>query len=141
MSMAMTSILMLFRLFTAYRKCQQDDFHCGTGTDAGTSGLGVGGAGVQVGGARSEPCLPREKRCDGYIDCRSGRDEQGCSGVACRLDQYRCANGQRCIEASQKCDYKNDCGDNSDEKDCSKFFFSLKGFQRSPTTCQPLHRY
>lgn len=137
MSMVMTRISMLFCLFSAYRKCQQDDFHCGTGTDAGTSGLGVGGAGVQVGGARSEPCLPREKRCDGYIDCRSGRDEQGCSGVACRLDQYRCANGQRCIEASQKCDYKNDCGDNSDEKDCSKFFFFLKGFQRSPTTCQP----
>ncbi|ERL86348.1 hypothetical protein D910_03756 [Dendroctonus ponderosae] len=82
-----------------YRKCQPDDFHCGP--------------------KPSDPCIPKEKKCDGYLDCRSGRDEQGCAGMSCRLDQFRCANGQRCIEAAQKCDHKNDCGDNSDEQGCN----------------------
>lgn len=91
--------------FAAYRKCQSDDFHCGAST-----------------GPRSNnPCLPKEKRCDGYLDCRNGKDEQGCPGVACRLNQFRCANGQRCIDTSLKCDHKNDCGDNSDEVGCSKY--------------------
>lgn len=92
--------------FTAYRKCQADDFHCGT--------------------KASDPCIPKEKKCDGYFDCRSGRDEQDCPGVSCRLDQFRCANGQRCIDSSQKCDHKNDCGDNSDEQGCSKCLFLSK---------------
>lgn len=91
--------------FTAYRKCQPDDFHCGN--------------------KASDPCIPKEKKCDGYFDCRSGRDEQDCPGVSCRLDQFRCSNGQRCIDSSQKCDHKNDCGDNSDEQGCSKCLFLL----------------
>lgn len=87
--------------FTAYRKCQPDDFHCGS--------------------KASDPCIPKEKKCDGYLDCRSGKDEQNCGAeVSCRLDQFRCGNGQRCIESSMKCDHKNDCGDNSDEHDCSE---------------------
>lgn len=94
-------LLKVVFLFSAYRKCQPDDFLCGSKT--------------------SDPCIPKEKRCNGYLDCRSGKDEQGCSsGVACRLDQFRCSNGQRCVESSQKCDHKNDCGDNSDEQGCSK---------------------
>lgn len=65
--------------------------------------------------------MPKEKKCDGYLDCRSGRDEEGClSGVACRLDQFRCADGRHCIDSSLKCNHKNDCGDNSDEQGCSK---------------------
>lgn len=93
-------------IFIAYRKCNGDDFHCGDGE-----------------GAQSQPCIPKEKKCDGYFDCRNEKDEQGCPGVSCRLDQFRCANGQRCIESQLKCDHRNDCGDNSDEIGCSKYDF------------------
>lgn len=101
--------------FPAYRKCQPDDFHCGTSA-AAAGGSGAPGA---------DTCVPRDKRCDGYVDCRSGRDEEGCPGVACRLDQFRCEGGQRCVDATQKCDHKNDCGDNSDETGCRKWTIYL----------------
>ena len=65
--------------------------------------------------------MPKEKRCDGYLDCRNGRDEEGCSGISCRLDQFRCANGLKCIDAAFKCNHKDDCGDKSDEQGCSKY--------------------
>lgn len=96
-------------VLSAYRKCQPDDFRCGPDGKA--------------------LCLPKDKRCDGYMDCRNGRDEENCPGfgIACNLDQFRCKNGQRCIDTPLKCNHKNDCGDNSDETDCSKlwtlFFF------------------
>lgn len=96
----------------AYRKCQADDIRCGAAPE-----------GRPATGSSSRPadiCVPKEKKCDGYMDCRSGKDEEGCAGVACNLDQFRCANGQRCLDAAQKCDHKNDCGDNSDEQGCSK---------------------
>lgn len=80
---------------------------------------------LNTGGKLADPCVPSEKKCDGYIDCRSGKDEEGCPGVACRLDQFRCSNGNRCIDAALKCNHKNDCGDNSDEAACSKLKFSL----------------
>lgn len=96
---------LLFGLFIlAYRKCHGDDFHCDEGLRT-----------------QSQPCIAKEKRCDGYFDCRNEKDEQNCPGVSCRLDQFRCANGQRCIELNQKCDHRNDCGDNSDEMGCSKY--------------------
>lgn len=95
-----------------YRKCQQDDFHCGSG--------GVG--------PQSSPCVPKEKRCDGYYDCRSKKDEEGCPGLSCSLDQFRCANGQKCIESAKKCDHHADCTDNSDEIGCSRFFLLLVDF-------------
>lgn len=90
-------------MLTAYRKCQEGDFHCQSDT--------------------SPPCLPKEKKCDGYFDCRNRRDEEGCGpnhGVSCSLNQFRCANGQRCVDAFQKCNHRNDCGDNSDEEGCSE---------------------
>lgn len=99
--------------FLAYRKCQSTDIHCG----APVSSL----AQVTGGGGRiADPCVPLEKKCDGYLDCRSGRDEDGCPGAKCRLDQFRCANGQKCIDALLKCNHKNDCEDGSDEQACSK---------------------
>lgn len=97
-----------------YRKCQPDDFRCG--------------------GSTPELCIPKEKKCDGYLDCRNGRDEEKCENnakPACRLDQFRCNSTQRCIEQSARCNYKDDCGDNSDEENCSTshfcvlFFFSF----------------
>lgn len=89
----------------AYRKCQPDDFHC-------SEALGGG------------PCLPKEKRCDGYYDCRNSRDEENCGpshGTSCPITQFRCANGQRCVESFLKCNHRNDCGDNSDEEGCSEY--------------------
>lgn len=102
----------LMFLFLAFRKCQPDDIHCGLPGNA----TGVNSANGKV----ADPCVPQEKKCDGYFDCRSGKDEEGCTGIACRLDQFRCANGARCIDAALKCNHRNDCGDNSDEAACSK---------------------
>lgn len=99
------SVLLNFVIFSAYRKCQPDDFHCET----------------------NGPCLPKSKQCDGYFDCRNKKDEEGCStshGISCALDQFRCANGQRCVDNFSKCNHRNDCGDNSDEENCcSKYKF------------------
>lgn len=96
---------------TAYRKCQPTDVFCNA----------PGGLPPSDGGRLIGPCVPKEKRCDGYLDCRNGRDEEGCKGPACRLDQFRCANGLKCISASLKCNHKDDCGDKSDEQGCSKY--------------------
>lgn len=94
---------------TAYRNCQLDDIHCGVPNFAPAKN-----------GYSNDPCVPKEKKCDGYLDCRSGRDEDGCPGAKCRLDQFRCANGQKCIDNALKCNHKNDCDDGSDEQACSK---------------------
>lgn len=91
-----------------YRKCQLDDIHCGTPSQS-----------VSVNGRVADICVPKEKKCDGYMDCRTGVDEEGCPGIACQLDQFRCASGLRCIETALKCNHKNDCGDNSDEQNCN----------------------
>lgn len=92
----------------AYRKCQPDDIHCGPAE-----------GGHSVSTKPTDLCVPKEKKCDGYLDCRSGRDEQDCTGLACRLDQFRCATGNKCIDASAKCNHKDECGDNSDEHNCN----------------------
>lgn len=108
-------IYKFFYLFTAYRKCQSDDIHCGPPPDTTPS----------PGGRIADPCVSKEKKCDGYFDCRSGRDEEGCAGVSCRLDQFRCANGRKCIDSALKCNHKNDCDDNSDEQGCSKYIYII----------------
>lgn len=93
-----------FYCFLVYRTCQSTDFHCEKGVNP--------------------ICIPKEKQCNGYYDCRNKRDEENCtsSNVSnpCSLDQFRCANGQKCIDPKLKCDHNNDCGDQSDELDCSK---------------------
>ncbi|KRF99553.1 uncharacterized protein Dwil_GK25551 [Drosophila willistoni] len=92
-----------------YRKCQHTDVFCNA----------PGGAAPAEGSRLAGPCVPKEKRCDGYVDCRTGRDEEGCNGVACQLDQFRCASGHKCIDAALKCNHRDDCGDNSDEQGCN----------------------
>ena len=90
----------IFIRFPGYRSCQSKDFKCSSGI-----------------------CLPPEKKCDGFLDCRDGADEVGCSFAtnvtSCHLDKFRCANGQGCLETSRKCDHRSDCADGSDEVDCS----------------------
>jgi hypothetical protein len=105
------------KLYPDYRKCQTDDIRCGLPANA---------TGSVSNGKQLDICVPQEKKCDGYFDCRSGKDEDSCPGTSCRLDQFRCANGARCIDASLKCNHKNDCGDNSDEAACSKFSILVK---------------
>lgn len=95
--------------FLAYRFCQPDDVRCGV-TNTTPSKYGF----------LTDLCVPKEKKCDGYLDCRTGRDEDGCTGAKCRLDQFRCANGQKCIDNALKCNHKKDCDDGSDEMSCSK---------------------
>lgn len=104
-------IFFLFLFFpSAYRNCQPEDIHCGLPSSSSSKNV-----------YSSDPCVPKDKKCDGYLDCRTGRDEDGCTGAKCRLDQFRCANGQKCIETSSKCDHKADCSDGSDEQGCSKW--------------------
>jgi len=106
----------------AYRKCQPDDFRC-----VGTT---------------PELCIPKEKKCDGYLDCRNGRDEERCENnmkPACRLDQFRCNTTQRCVEQNVRCDHRDDCGDNSDEDHCSELaFFPLASFLQYSLRFVPL---
>lgn len=95
--------LKTYSVSAAYRKCQPDDFHCSP--------------------EQKSQCLPKEKKCDGYFDCRNKADEADCGpnhGTSCSLDQFRCAKGQRCVDQTAKCNHRDDCGDNSDEKDCSE---------------------
>ncbi|XP_037869964.1 low-density lipoprotein receptor-related protein 2 isoform X2 [Bombyx mori] len=108
-----------------YRKCQADDFQCGMEGTGKVSSQG--------------PCVTKEKKCDGYLDCRTGKDEQDCPGqsIACRLDQFRCASGNKCVDASAKCDHKDDCGDNSDEAHCSFPPCHIGQFRCSNALCIP----
>ncbi|KAL4708620.1 hypothetical protein ACJJTC_001059, partial [Scirpophaga incertulas] len=110
-----------------FRKCQPDDFQCGV--ESAESGK-VSSQG---------PCIPKEKKCDGYLDCRTGKDEQDCPGqtLACRLDQFRCASGTKCVDATAKCDHKDDCGDNSDEASCSFPPCHIGQFRCSNAVCIP----
>ena len=109
--MLLLLLLLLILTLVAYRKCQTSDVFCNA----------PGGLAPSDGSRLSGPCVPKEKRCDGYLDCRNGRDEEACSGISCRLDQFRCANGLKCIDAAFKCNHKDDCGDKSDEQGCSKY--------------------
>ncbi|XP_022223315.2 modular serine protease-like [Drosophila obscura] len=59
-------------------------------------------------------CVPKNKKCDGRIDCSNGRDEslELCLD-SCR-DCFKCANGVA-INSELVCDNKIDCLDGSDE--------------------------
>ena len=84
--------------FADYRSCQDSDHKCGNGL-----------------------CVPKEKKCDGYYDCRDKSDEKGCPGTHCELTDFRCKSGEKCIAKYQKCNHRKECEDGSDEEDCSKW--------------------
>lgn len=60
-------------------------------------------------------CLPKNRKCDGNVDCYNGFDEIGCS---CQNSTFfRCKSGE-CITPNLRCDHDPDCTDASDEMGC-----------------------
>ncbi|BET02654.1 LamB [Nesidiocoris tenuis] len=63
-------------------------------------------------------CIPKNKVCDGEIDCTDGSDESRCSAhQVCEANQFMCDN-RECVMKTWRCDNQVDCLDGSDEKGC-----------------------
>ncbi|XP_038047205.1 low-density lipoprotein receptor-related protein 2-like isoform X2 [Patiria miniata] len=63
----------------------------------------------------SGQCISRAWKCDGYINCDDGTDEQGCDYGTCPPHQYQCPSSNRCIPLTWLCDGVFDCPNQEDE--------------------------
>ncbi|XP_028558259.2 low-density lipoprotein receptor-related protein 10 [Podarcis muralis] len=82
--------------------CVPWDFPCGGGDGEGAT------------------CYSAAERCDGFWDCASGADEDGCKG--CPVGQYPCGGrgigGAGCYGPADRCNYQTFCADAADERHC-----------------------
>ncbi|VDK60020.1 unnamed protein product [Anisakis simplex] len=89
-----------------------------------------------------QKCISIRRRCDSYLDCNDGADENNCQvkknklyssmkailsktcfQASCGIAQFACVKSGRCIPAEKRCDgIADDCADGSnlDEIGCTK---------------------
>ncbi|EGT54457.1 hypothetical protein CAEBREN_14626 [Caenorhabditis brenneri] len=68
---------------------------------------------------KSGHCLPVSQFCDRRVQCPDGDDEEHCSEVQCKSNEFRCESTNVCVPTVVLCDGWKDCHDGSDEKSCS----------------------
>ncbi|CAP30284.1 Protein CBG11065 [Caenorhabditis briggsae] len=68
---------------------------------------------------KSGHCLPVSQFCDRRVQCPDGDDEENCSEVQCKSNEFRCESTNVCVPTVVVCDGWKDCHDGSDEKTCS----------------------
>ena len=85
-------------------------------------------------------CIHISKKCDGYADCKGGKDElkETCADNCGGTDNFQCKQTygvesyidgdedydyqSTCINLRKRCDgWRNDCHDGEDEEDCDKW--------------------
>ncbi|XP_038052607.1 G-protein coupled receptor GRL101-like [Patiria miniata] len=71
-------------------------------------------------------CLVASAKCDGFLDCLNGEDEDDCAEVYCPSD-YHCSRTKTCIVFENVCDGKIDCEHGDDEVECDN--------KRCPNNC------
>ncbi|XP_077865949.1 low-density lipoprotein receptor-related protein 1-like, partial [Saccoglossus kowalevskii] len=86
-------------------------------------------------------CILMDWKCDGDNDCTDNSDEEPemCSAVTCRVDQFKCATGNKCIPQRWLCDGDSDCTDDSDEESCDARTCLDTQFQCATGQCIPLN--
>ena len=61
-------------------------------------------------------CIPGYRRCDHYVDCSWGEDEQNCG---CKNStEWKCRGSDKCIPLAHLCDKIVDCPKGEDEMQC-----------------------